>query len=118
MSKNAQLPWRRPGPRATRKRMMARVEELGCTVDWGSTHTMIIDAPKYHIFGSTLTSSLWIDYADLYGGESWKPQAYALAIDDMGMGIIYDPLYDGSAWWDDPDDAELAKLRAATQEVV
>jgi len=115
MSKNTQLRWRRPGPRATRKRMMARVEELGCTVLYGKTD-IILDAPKYHIFGSTLTSSIVIEYADLYGGESWKPQAYAQAIDDMSMGIIYDPFYE-TGWWDDPDDAELAKARA-TQEVV
>tara|TARA_R110002012_G_scaffold52554_6_gene135040 strand:+ start:653 stop:940 length:288 start_codon:yes stop_codon:yes gene_type:complete len=95
--------------------MMARVEELGCTVLYGKTD-IILDAPKYHIFGSTLTSSIVIEYADLYGGESWKPQAYAQAIDDMSMGIIYDPFYE-TGWWDDPDDAELAKARA-TQEVV
>lgn len=114
MSKHTLGLWPMGAKGATRKRMMARVEELGCTVDWTSSTTMIIDAPKYHTFNTTLTASIFIDYANLYG-ESWKPQAYAAAIEDMSEGIAYDPLYEGGAWWDDPDDPEVEVVRSAAR---
>lgn len=73
----------------TRKQFLARLKELGAELDETMEREcdeLLIDAPRGYVFEANSASIICIPFANR-GGQSWKPQAYAEAMDDLKHGV-------------------------------
>lgn len=73
-------------PKATRRQLLARVAELGCTMDEESNRMFYVDSPKGKKFAGTSTHALGYLFRN-NASQSWKPQAYYDALKDLEMGL-------------------------------
>jgi len=72
---------------ATRREFLKVVESHGATVDEESEMAFIVDAPRGKVWVSTGNHGLTHQFKN-FGGQSWKPEAYDDAIQDMKMGLM------------------------------
>lgn len=81
--------------KSTRAQLEKAVAAVGGEIDW-EDYGCTVDTPRGYVWASTGHCSIAVQYRN-NGGQSWKPQAYAEALELMQMGI--EPAEDA----DDPD---------------
>ena len=74
--------------RATKAQFLRRVQELGCTIppDMDDSWALHVDTPEGQRFVSTGCHMLAVPCRN-HSGQSWLPQAYAEALQDMALGL-------------------------------
>lgn len=74
---------------ATRKQVLAKIAELGATLDTDheeNSTSLCVDAPRGYTFTANGHWSLSEQYRN-FGGQSWKSQAYVNLMESLADGI-------------------------------
>ena len=90
---------------ATRAQLEKAVDAVGGEIDWGDSG-LTVDTPRGYVWKSIGHSSIAVQFSNK-GGQSWRPKAYAEALELMAMGIeeaedAADP--DAGYWWSEEED--------------
>lgn len=86
---------------ATRRQLEAEIARHGASIDYANedANAFTIDSPQFTVWKSIGTHGILCVHRN-NGGQSWKPQAYDAAIEDMSMGVQPCDIAESCGWCD------------------